>query len=116
MRSVADRHEKALQQWQRWKQARTRREREDALIQLRKLCDPEIAAAIKKLADRLSEGWSSSATVPVWLSMHGWTFEDARQIAYFGVALAARGFEPAKGTFQTYAFPFILGELHAAVV
>jgi len=114
MRSVADRHEKALHQWQRWKQARTRREREEAVIELWRFSEPEVVAVIKKLADRLSEsvGRPGSITVPIWLSMHGMTYEDARYAAFLAVAEAVKQFDPAKGTFQTYAFPFILGQLY----
>jgi len=112
MVSVANRHEDALRQWRRWERARTRREREDAIIKLWRLSEPEIVAAIKKLAGRLSESWGESVTPDRWLSIHGMNREDARSVAFPAVWRAAKGFEPAKGTFQTYAFLFILGELH----
>jgi hypothetical protein len=44
--------------------------------------------------------------------MHGMTEEGARVEALPGVWRAAKGYDPAKGTFQTYAFKFIVQEIY----
>jgi hypothetical protein len=113
MESLPNRHEMALREWRRWCRARFQREREDALIKLWKLCKPEVWAVVKKFAADLSESRGSPGSISpqVWLLMHGWTYEGASYIALPGVWKAAEGFEPAKGTFQTYAYWFILGEI-----
>jgi hypothetical protein len=109
----ANRHDKALRQWRRWRRARFGRERDEALFELWQLCKPEVWAAVKRLATKLSEnrGSPGSISVPVWLAMHGMDEEEVRHIAYPGVWRAAQVFDPAKGTFQTYAFYPILREI-----
>ena len=114
MDSLANRHDEALRQWRRWLRARVGRERDEALFELWQLCEREVRAAIKMLATKLSEtrGSPGGISVPVW---HGMDEEEARHIAFPGVWRAAQGFDPAKGTFQTYAFYFILHEIYGHV-
>jgi hypothetical protein len=115
--SLANRHDEALRQWRRWQRARFRRKSEEALFELWQLCGPEVGAAVKKLADRLAESRGSPGSIGVrrWLRMHRMTEEDARVEALPGVWRAAKGYDPAKGTFQTYAFKFIVHEIYERV-
>jgi len=77
------------------------------------LSQNEVWAAVKKLADKLSEsrGSPGSITVSTWLLKHGKTREEVYSIALAGVWRAAKEFDPAKGTFQTYAYYHILGAI-----
>jgi hypothetical protein len=111
--SLLNRHERALREWWRWRRARFQREREDALIELWRLSEPEVRAAVKKLAEKLSEsrGAPGSISFGVWLWMHGKTYEEVHAVAFPGIWRAANGFDPAKGTFQTYAYYHILATI-----
>ncbi|MBA2443564.1 MAG: hypothetical protein H0V53_14380, partial [Rubrobacter sp.] len=109
-----DRHAKALRQWRRWSRAKTRLEKDRAIFALWELCEAETWEAASHLADRLSGAFreNEKLTVPHWLAMHGMSEDDTRYAAFPAVAKAAELFHPARGTFQTYAYSFILGELY----
>jgi DNA-directed RNA polymerase specialized sigma24 family protein len=74
-------------------------------------------AAVEKLAAKLSESRDSPGSIEprLWLLMHGMSYDQACAEAFPGVWRAAKRFDPEKGTFQTYAFPFILGAIHEHV-
>jgi hypothetical protein len=117
MRSLANctaRQTAALKQWRRWQRARYPFERRRALCELWELCNPEVWAAAGRLAGRLSEARGESVTVPKWLALHGWEEADAEAIAFPAVQQAAKNFDPARGSFPTFAHSHILGELHRA--
>jgi len=83
-------------------------ERDEHLIRLWDLLDPEIKNALNRVAEK--EG------VPrdLWLERRGLDFADARQQVFFAVFEAARGYDPehsSGASFATYAMKYIRGEI-----
>jgi hypothetical protein len=117
MESVADHSARQddLEAWQRWRGAKRRRERDEAAVELWQLCKNEIRAAEKKLARKFYGSWD--VDVSEWRSRNGLSEDDIRFAAFPAVMKAAKGFDPDDGraAFQTYAYKFILGELHSLV-
>ena len=105
----------ALEAWQRWRGARRRGERDKAAVELWQLCEKEIWAVAKELARKF--GGSRDVTVSEWRLRNGLSKDDIRYAAFPAVMKAAKGFDPDDGraAFQTYAYKFILGELHSLV-
>jgi hypothetical protein len=105
--------EEEIKLWRRWKAAKTRRGREDALCALWRTCRPATLKAVKLLAERLSAKKNKHITVPVWFLMHGMTEEDAHIEAFPAVFEAAKRFDTNRGAkLSTYAHPFILGRIY----
>jgi hypothetical protein len=114
--STGDRHSEALRAWRRWKSGRFPRDRDRAIVQLWWLCEEEIWAVARELAERLGEALGRHITVPAWRHAQGWTEDDVRQRAFPAIGEAAKGFDLRKGAaFQTYAYYYIKGEFLRAV-
>jgi hypothetical protein len=84
------------------------REREEHLIKLWDLLDPEIKKALSNAA------WEEGVHRDLWLKRRGLDFADARQQVFFAVLEAARRYDPehsSGASFATYAFKYIKGEV-----
>jgi hypothetical protein len=108
MGSLPNYSDPALQAWQRWHAAKTQVERSQHTTRLWHLCAPVIFAALRDLAEELSERLKRHVSVHDWLQRHNMEEADAFSAAWLGVERATKNFNPNNRTkFQTYAYDYI---------